>query len=54
MEAFGLIGFVLGSSGMTFAIIAWGQIAALRKDVDDLKQRLAEGGILEEPPEPKS
>ena len=40
METFGII-------GMTFGIIAWGLIANLRKDLEELKRRLADAGVLE-------
>ena len=40
MEVFGLLGFIFGLSGMTFAIIAWGQIASLKKEFEDLKKSL--------------
>jgi len=39
MDVFGII-------GMTFGIIAWGLIAKLRKDFDDLKKDLADAGVL--------
>jgi energy-converting hydrogenase Eha subunit A len=33
METLGFLGFTLGSTGVTFALIAWGQIAELRKSL---------------------
>ena len=48
MEAFGILGFTLGSTGMTFAIIAWGQIASLKKEVEALKQSLEDAGVFKE------
>jgi len=41
MEAFGII-------GVTFGIIAWGLIAQLRKDFEDLKKTLKDSGVLKE------
>ena len=46
METFGILGFTLGSTGMTFAIIAWAQIASLKKEFDDLKKSLRDSGVL--------
>ena len=48
MEAFGILGFTLGSTGMTFAIIAWGQIAGLKKQFEDLKKSLEDSGVLKD------
>ena len=31
---------------MSFAIIAWGQIATLKKEFEDLKKNLVDSGIL--------
>ena len=39
MEAFGII-------GMTFGIIAWGLIASLRKEFEELKKSLEDSGVL--------
>jgi hypothetical protein len=39
MEVFGII-------GMTFGIIAWGLIAKLRKEFEDLKKNLEDSGVL--------
>ena len=39
MEAFGIV-------GMTFGIIAWGLIAKLRKEFEDLKKNLEDSGVL--------
>ena len=39
------MGFVFGMSGVTFAIIAWGQIAALRKEFEELKQKVEIMGV---------
>ena len=43
MEVFGMV-------GMTFGIIAWGLIAKLRKDFEDLKKNLEESGVLSSVP----
>ena len=45
MEVFGII-------GMTFAIIAWGLVANVKKEVDELKMELVKAGVLAEPPQP--
>lgn len=47
METFGII-------GMTFGMIAWGLVAKLQKEVDDLKKNLKESGVLESESEPES
>ena len=41
---FGLMGFCLGSTGVSFAIISWGQIASLRKELEAVKKRLEDSG----------
>ena len=41
-------GMTFGIIGMTFAIIAWGLIANLKKELNDLKKRLEESGILKD------
>ena len=33
---------------MTLAIIAWGQLASLQKEFDDMKKSLEESGVLKE------
>ena len=48
MDTFGILGFVFGSTGMTFGIISWSHIASLNKDLVDLKQRLVDSGVLKE------
>ncbi len=45
MEVFGII-------GMTFGIIAWGQVAKLKKELDSLKKNLKGSGLLKEEPKP--
>ena len=45
---FGLMGFCLGLSGVSFAIISWGQIASLRKEFEAMKKRLEDSGVLKE------
>ena len=47
MEAIGII-------GMTFAIIAWGLIANLRKEFEELKKNLKDSGVLQEQTEPEA
>ena len=39
MEAFGII-------GMTFAIISWSLVASLKKELEDLKKKLGDSGVL--------
>ena len=51
MDVSGTIGVGLGASGLTFAIIAWGQIAELRKEFEALKKSLEDSGVIEEQPE---
>ncbi len=46
MEAFGII-------GMTFGIIAWGLVAKLRKEFEDLKKNLENSGVLKKQAESK-
>ena len=48
MDTFGLLGFVFGSCGFTFAIIARGQICSLQKEFEDLKKNLEDSGVLKE------
>ena len=43
MEVFGII-------GMTFGIIAWGLVANVKKEVDELKEELVKAGVLPEQP----
>jgi len=40
------MGYIFGLGGMSFAIIAWGQIAALRKEFETLKKNIEAAGIL--------
>jgi len=40
------MGFIFGMAGISFAMIAWGQIAALKKEFEDLKKKLEGAGIL--------
>ena len=54
MDAFGILGFVFGSTGMTFGFMAWGQMASLSKEVEELKKCLQDSGILTERLEPES
>ncbi len=46
MEVFGILGFTIGGSAMTFAIIAWSQIASVKKELDELKKSLETSGVL--------
>ena len=48
METFGVLGSTLGSAGVCFAIIAWGQIASLKKEFEDLKKNLEDSGVLKD------
>ena len=40
------MGFIFGMSGITFAIIAWGQIATLRKEFEQLQKKLEYSGVI--------
>jgi len=40
METFAIIGFIFGLNGMVFAIISWGKIAELKKEVNALKAQI--------------
>ena len=46
------VGFIFGLSGLSFAIIAWGQISSLRKEFEDLKRTLEDSSVLKEQPKP--
>jgi len=46
METFGII-------GMTFGIIAWGLVANVKKEVEDLKKELVDAGVLPDHPQPE-
>lgn len=46
MEALGIMGFTMGSAGMTFALITMGQIAKLKKELDELKSELNNAGVI--------
>jgi len=48
MDTFGILGFVLGSTGMTFGIISWSYVASLSKDFEELKKSLEDTGVLKE------
>ena len=39
------MGFIFGMAGVSFAIIAWGQIAMLRKEFETIKTQLAETNV---------
>ncbi len=40
------MGFIFGLSGMSFAMIAWGLTASLRKEFEELKKNLEDSGVL--------
>ena len=42
-----VLGFVFGLSAMSFAIIAWNQVASLRQELEDLRKKLKDSGALE-------
>ena len=46
METFGLIGFIFGLSGLSFAITATAKLANLKKEVDALRKDLEDLGVL--------
>lgn len=48
MEAMGMMGFIFGMSGTSFAIIAWSLVGSLRKEFEDLKKNLEDSGVLKE------
>ena len=50
MEA---IGFIFGMAGLSFALIAKGQIDSLKIEFDELKNRLEESGTLTAQVEPE-
>ena len=42
------VGFVFGMTGMSFAIIAWGHIASLRKEFEALRKSIDDSGVLKD------
>ena len=46
------MGYIFGMAGVTFAIIAWGQIATLRKEFEELKKNLEDSGVLKNQSKP--
>jgi len=47
METMGLMGFIFGLSGLSFGLMAWQQIAGLKKEFEDLKKDLVgDSGVL--------
>tara|TARA_B110000037_G_scaffold218308_1_gene281049 strand:- start:927 stop:1097 length:171 start_codon:yes stop_codon:yes gene_type:complete len=46
MEAFGIIGMSLGSSGLVFGLIALTQITELKKELEELKSTLKKSGVI--------
>ncbi len=48
-----IMGFIFGMSGMSFAIIALGLTASLRKEFEELKKNLENSGVLTKQAEPE-
>ena len=46
MESMGIIGFVFGLAGLSFALMGKEKIEALRKEFDELKKNLEDSGTL--------
>ena len=44
------MGFIFGLAGMSFGIMAWEKIAALKKEFEKLKKDLAESGVIKTQP----
>ncbi len=42
-----VMGFIFGMAGVSFAMMAWGQIAVLRKEFDQLNEKLKNAGVIE-------
>ena len=40
MDTFGILGFVIGLVAFVFAILAWNQVAGLKKEVENLRAEL--------------
>ena len=40
------MGYIMGSAGFVFALMAFGPITTLRKEFDDLKKQLGDCGVL--------
>ena len=53
MEVLGIIGMSLGCSGLTFGIMAFGQVACVRKELKELEKKLKDSGVLKEEAESK-
>ena len=49
MESMGILGFVFGLSGLSFALIAQEKITSLKKDFNHLKKNLEDSGTLTKP-----
>ena len=47
MEAMGIMGFMIGGCGMTFALVAMGQIGKLKQELDELKNELEKSGTIQ-------
>ena len=46
MEVMGIMGFTIGSAGMTFALITMAQLGGVKQELDDLKQQLIDAGTI--------
>ncbi len=46
------LGYIFGMAGLSFAIMAWGQVSNLKKEFDELKKQLEQQGILTKQDEP--
>ena len=53
MEAFGIIGMSLGSSGFVFGLLALVQSSSLKNELEKLKSKLRASGTLDEPNDKK-
>jgi hypothetical protein len=48
MESMGIIGFIFGLSGLSFALMSREQLTALKKEFDELKKNLEDSELLKE------
>ncbi len=46
------VAFILGTTGVSFAIIGWGLVNSLRREFEDLKTQLQESGSLSDRTDP--
>ena len=44
MESFGLLGFIFGMAGLSWGIMAFGQINVMKKDIETLKETVLKLG----------